>query len=144
VKLTTKTRYSLKILTQLALDFNKKPIKGKDIANEHKMSEAYLEQIMITLKSAGLIKTERGCNGGYILAKHPSSITALQIIELFEGKIEFSECRGKKRECSLLGKCATTNVWTKLSSALKNEAAKITIESIIDDYIFFNTQEYII
>ena len=86
MKLSTKTRYGLRILLQIAADTenNKKgSVKGKSIAQMQNVSEAYLEQIMIPFKTAGFVKTVRGCNGGYALNRPAESITVLDIIELF-------------------------------------------------------------
>jgi Rrf2 family protein len=99
---------------------------------------------MIPLKSAELVRTVRGCNGGYSLNKSPEDITILNIIELFEGKIEFAECNAEnKGKCSLLDRCFTSEVWAHLSKSLRDEAAKITLASILEK-IDGQTQEYVI
>jgi Rrf2 family transcriptional regulator, cysteine metabolism repressor len=144
MKLTTKTRYSLRILVQLALNKNKQALKGKEIAGKQKISEPYLEQIMIPLKTSALVKTIRGCNGGYTLNKSPESITVLDILELFEGKIEFADCLNQKYKCSLFNSCPTASIWMKLSNALADEARKITLENVIEEYQNPNIQEYVI
>ncbi|MCP4178212.1 MAG: Rrf2 family transcriptional regulator [bacterium] len=146
MKLTTKTRYSLRILVQLALNKNRQALKGKVIAGKQKISEPYLEQIMIPLKTSSFVKTIRGCNGGYALNKSPESITVLDILELFEGKIEFSECQNEKYACSIYvnNNCPTSQIWRKLSNALADEARKITLQNIIDEYQNSNVQEYVI
>ena len=144
MQLTTKTRYSLRILVQLALNYNKIPVKGKDISSKQNISEPYLEQIMITIKSAGFVKTVRGCHGGYVLNREPENVSVLDIIELFEGKIEFADCISEKERCSLYCNCPTTDVWKHLSLTLKNEAKKTTLESIIKNIKKNNIQEYVI
>ncbi|HJO95393.1 MAG TPA: Rrf2 family transcriptional regulator [Victivallales bacterium] len=144
MKLTTKTRYSLRILVQLALNENKQALKGKEIASKQKISEPYLEQIMIPLKTSSFVKTIRGCNGGYTLNKSPETITVLDILELFEGKIEFSDCLNEKYKCSIFSTCPTSPIWRKLSNALADEARKITLQNIIEEYQNSNIQEYVI
>ena len=144
MKLTTKTRYSLRILIQLASNYNKVPVKGKDISSKQNISEPYLEQIMITIKSAGFVRTVRGCNGGYVLNRSPEKISVLDIIEVFEGKIEFADCLEKSSNCILFSRCPTTNIWKHLSDTLKNEAKEITLQTIIDDTNESNIQEYVI
>ena len=144
MQLTTKTRYSLRILVQLALKYNETPVKGKDISSRQNISEPYLEQIMITIKSAGFVKTVRGCNGGYILKIAPEKISVLDIMELFEGKIEFADCLNEKEKCIMYSNCPTTDVWKHLSLTLKNEAKKTTLKSIIENIKNNNMQEYVI
>ena len=144
MKLTTKTRYSLRILVQLASNYNKAPIKGKDISSKQNITEPYLEQIMITMKSVGFVRTVRGCNGGYVLNKNPKNISVLDIIEVFEGKIEFSECLENSSNCMMFPQCPTANIWKHLSDTLKNEAKEITLQTIVDNINESNIQEYVI
>ena len=145
MRLSTKSRYSLRILVQLALEMKTtSAVKGRVIAKKQDLSEAYLEQIMIPLKSAELVRTIRGCNGGYSLNKNPEDVTILHIIELFEGKIEFAEGNGDTSTgSSLLEHCPTTDVWNHLSKTLRDEASKITLASIVDK-IDGQFQEYVI
>jgi len=145
MKLSSKTRYSLRILLQIAMDAKeRKMVKGREIATKQQISEAYLEQIMIPLKSAGLVSTIRGCRGGYSLGKIPEEITVLNIIEIFEGKIEFADCKPDGDKCKMLEQCFTSGIWSELSVALGVAAAKITLASIIEKQANRNSKEYII
>ncbi len=148
MKLTTKSRYSLRILIQLAEYTYNKPtaLRGKDISAAQDISEAYLEQIMIPLKTAGLVKTIRGCNGGYRLSKAPQEVTVLDILELFEGEIKFADCfeNDNSQQCKRLLRCPTSKVWQHLSDTLRNEAKGITLASIIEDMDKTPLLEYII
>ncbi len=134
MKLSTKPRYGLRILIQIALD-NKdgKAAQGKSIAKKQEISEPYLEQIMIPLKNSGLVRTTRGCNGGYFLNKQPEEITVLDIIELFEGEFNLVDCVTDPKACSRRKNCYTINVWRKLASSFKGTAEKITLASILDE-----------
>jgi len=146
MRLSTKARYSLRILVQLAMEKGvTKALRGKDIAKKQCISEPYLEQIMIPLKAALLVSTIRGCRGGYSLNKDAEEITVLDIIELFEGKIQFVNCLEKDdgKKCGMYDRCPTTNVWAHLSDTLKNEAAKITLASIVQQ-VREQGQEYVI
>ena len=145
MKLSSKTRYSLRILLQIILDAEDgQTVKGRQIAAKQHISEAYLEQIMIPLKSAGLVNTIRGCRGGYSLGKSPENITVLNIIELFEGKIEFADCKPNGEKCGMLNQCFTSGIWNELSNALAIAAEKITLASIIEKYANQNSKEYVI
>ncbi len=132
MKLSTKTRYGLRILLQIAVDqTTQETVKGKDIAAKQDISEPYLEQIMIPLKSSGIIKTTRGCRGGYKIAIPLKEISVCRIIELFEGEITLVKCSDKDGSCKRLYKCQTTNVWAKLASVIKEETKKVTIASLL-------------
>ncbi len=144
MRLSTKSRYSLRILIQLAsVGENKAPVKGRLIAKQQEISEPYLEQIMIPLKAAELVKTVRGCHGGYVLGKSPEDITTLDIIELFEGRIEFDSGDAANKKKSFLDECPTTKVWADLSEMLRVEAKKITLASILEQVVS-KVQEYVI
>ncbi len=144
MKLTTKTRYSLRILCQLASTYNGSPIRSKEIAEKQQIPEPYLEQIMLSLKSSGIVNTVRGCNGGFVLLKPPEETTVLEIMELFEGKIEFSDCNKNSSTCSMLYRCPTTKIWATLAKNLREEAGKITLAEVIKNNQPENINEYII
>jgi Rrf2 family transcriptional regulator, cysteine metabolism repressor len=144
MKLTTKTRNSLRILVQLASSYKKGPIKGKDISSKQNISEPYLEQIMITLKSVGFVRTVRGCNGGYVLNRPSENISVLDVLEVFEGKIELAGRLENPLDNNLFSQCPTTSIWKHLSNTLKSEAKEITLQIIVDKMNESNIQEYVI
>ncbi|MGM0461310.1 MAG: RrF2 family transcriptional regulator [Fibrobacterota bacterium] len=147
MRLSTKTRYSLRILVQLAAVADSAgSIKGKVMAQEQEISEPYLEQIMIPLKGAGFVSTIRGCNGGYVLNANPEKVTVLDVIELFDGPVQFADCHEKSNgaPCKRYTTCPTTHVWDHLSEILRKEAAKITVKELADKYRATNYQEYVI
>ena len=146
MKLSTKSRYGLRILIQIALDnMNGKQLsQGKNIAKKQGVTDAYLEQIMIPLKRGGIVGTVRGCNGGYDLRKTPDQITVLEIIELFEGRIKLADCSSGKQRCERLDECPTINVWKELEDAFREKAATITLDSILEHYRKDMSIDYII
>ena len=145
MKLSTKTRYGLRILIQIALSCDqRKAVKGKFIAAKQDISEAYLEQIMIPLKNADIIRTLRGCNGGYALKRQPEEITVLDIIELFEGKVNLVKCVEDEKECYRCSYCLANRVWGKLADSLRKEAGAITLDQLISEAKTMNTPEYVI
>jgi Rrf2 family cysteine metabolism transcriptional repressor len=94
VKISTKGRYGLTIMMELANRFGEGPVSLKSIAQRHELSEHYLEQLIAPLRNAGLVKSIRGAYGGYVLAKEPAEISAGDIIRVLEGPIspvEFAE-----------------------------------------------------
>ena len=133
MKLSTRSRYGLRILLQIAIESREGRLaQGKLISEKQNVSEPYLEQIMITLRSSGLVRTVRGCNGGYQLNRNPEHITVLEVVELFEGELKIVDCEPGKKRCPRKENCLTTNVWKKLSDALRKSASEITLKEIID------------
>ncbi|MFF2480487.1 cysteine metabolism transcriptional regulator CymR [Paenibacillus sp. NPDC058071] len=87
MKISTKGRYGLTIMMELAAKFGEGPISLKSIAERNQLSEHYLEQLVAPLRNAGLVKSIRGAYGGYILSKEPETITAGDVIRILEGPI---------------------------------------------------------
>jgi Rrf2 family protein len=135
MRLSTKSRYGLRILLQIAMDNrDEKAAQGKSISKKQDISEPYLEQIMIPLKTAGYVRTTRGCNGGYFLNKAPKDITVLDVIELFEGELNLVDCVSDEKNCSRIKSCQTSNVWKKLADSIRGAAGKITLASILEEH----------
>ena len=136
MKLSTKPRYGIRILTEIALAARKgeESVSGKYIAKSQHIAEGYLEQIMIPLKRAGLVGTIRGCNGGYTLRKKEKEISVLNVIELFEGHVNLSNCSQKCEKSEWNSKCPTKEIWSRLASSFRKEADAIKLKEIVDDY----------
>ncbi|MEW8993366.1 Rrf2 family transcriptional regulator [Clostridium sp.] len=133
MKLSTKGRYGVKAMVDLAINFGKSPISIKSISNRQNISEYYLEQLFSVLRKAELIKSIRGANGGYILAKDPKEITVYQILEVLEGPIEISTCLDSDG-CNNIDCCATRIVWKKIKDSIDSVTMAITLQDIVDDY----------
>ena len=122
MKLSTKPRYGLRILAQIAADGgDKTPVCGKAVASKQGISIAYIEQILIPMRNAGLVRTVRGRNGGYMLDRPAADITLLEIIELFEGRLELVAERDKS---------SASHIWKRLTESLRTEAADITVAEL--------------
>lgn len=136
MKLSTKPRYGIRILTEIALAARRgeQSVSGKFIAETQHIAEGYLEQIMIPLKRAGLVGTIRGCNGGYTLLKAETDISVLNVIELFEGRVSLSDCSTKCKRSEWASKCPTKKVWERLACSFRKEADAIKLKEIVDDY----------
>lgn len=141
MRVSTRTRYGLRILLQLA-EADGKPVKGKDIVRKQQISEPYMEQIMIKLRKSGWVVTERGCTGGYKLQGKPEKITILGLIELFEGPLELVTCIDKDKRCILMNKCKTTVSWSFLAKKIREEARKLSLSKIIE--LNSEIKEYVI
>ena len=133
MRLSTRSRYGMRILVQIACDCREKDcVRGRVVAEKQGISEAYLEQILIPLKTSGLVRTVRGRNGGYALNVDPASISVLDVIELFEGPFELAECETEDKRCERVEKCPMYEVWHRLSEVMRREAAKITLAELAE------------
>lgn len=133
MKLSTKGRYGVKAMVDLAINYGKNPIPIKSISSRQNISEYYLEQLFSMLRKAELINSIRGSNGGYILAKNPKDITVYQILEVLEGPIEISTCL-ESDGCNNIDCCATRMVWKKIKDSIDSVTTSITLQDIVDDY----------
>jgi Rrf2 family protein len=132
MKVSTKTRYGLRIILQLAEALSsEKAVKGRDIVLKQGISEPYMEQIMIKLRKTGWVITERGCKGGYKINVAPEDITILDFIELFEGPLKLVNCNDKDKRCMRFDECKTSGTWQILAENFRREADKITLTKII-------------
>ncbi len=134
MKLSTKGRYGLKAMFQLALYKSEGPIPLKNIANKQNISEQYLEQIFSSLKKSGLVKSVRGAQGGYFLAKEPKEITVGDILIVLEGPVSLSNCVLDEDICENSGKCVTKVVWEKIKKGIDEVINSITLQDMIDDH----------
>ena len=140
--LSTKSRYGLKMIFQLALSYGKGTMSLKDIANKLDLSDTYLEQLMSQLKKAGLVNSIRGAQGGYVLSREPSLITVGEIIRTLEGSLAPSECvAGEDSECSKADYCATRLIWEKIMVGIDNVIDAITLQDMLNDYDKLNEKE---
>lgn len=130
MKLSTRTRYGVRFMLDLALKHGTGPTLLKDIAKEEGISEKYLSLIVIPLKAAGLLKASRGANGGYNLSKDPSAITLKEIVECLEGKIFLVDCVSDPRECIKSRSCATRDVWQSVADKMSETLDSLTLADI--------------
>jgi Rrf2 family protein len=135
MKLSTKGRYGVKAMFELALNFQRETVSIKEISEKINVSEYYLEQLFSSLRKAGLIKSIRGAQGGYMLAKQPDAITVADIFNVLEGPIEISDCVAEdESNCSKMGYCATRLLWIKISDSINQVTHSISLQDMINDY----------
>jgi len=123
MKISTKGRYGLTIMIELAKKYGEGPTSLKSIAKDNDLSEHYLEQLASPLRNAGLIKSIRGAYGGYILTKGPKEITAGDVIRVLEGPLTIVE--GIEEE-----KPAQQSLWLQIRDAVKNVLDQTTLEEL--------------
>lgn len=138
MKISTKGRYGLTIMMELARKFGEGPVSLKSIAEKHSLSEHYLEQLVAPLRNAGLVKSIRGAYGGYILPESPETITAGRIIRILEGPIspvDFTEEDDP----------AKRDLWIRIRDSIASVLDSTTLANLIsfqgegqqDDYMFY-------
>lgn len=135
MRLTTKGHYGLKAMFDLALNFGEEPIPLKAVAERQNLSECYLEQLMAMLRKAGLVKSVRGAQGGYILARDPDKIKVGDIIRALEGPIAPLDCVNEEEPgtCDEGHYCISRNVWAKVRDSITDVLDSITLADMCRD-----------
>ena len=132
MKISTKGRYALRLMVDLALNNNGENISLKEISARQGISVKYLEQIISMLNRAGYVKSERGSNGGYRLTKKPEEYTVGMILRLTEGSLAPIACVDENGGgCDRFEQCATFSVWKKLSDAINGVVDGITVADLV-------------
>ena len=131
MKISTKGRYGLRTLMDIAAHQVKGPVNLNDIAERQGISAKYLWQIMNLLKTAGLVRGTRGPKGGYILLRDPASITLLDVIQVLEGPVTLVECVDDPDYCSRTGTCVAYTVWSEVSLSIREALRKVSLAEIL-------------
>jgi Rrf2 family protein len=133
MKISTKGRYALRLMLDLAINYTGEYISIKSIAARQDISEKYLEQIITQLNRAGYVRSIRGAQGGYMLAKAPSEYTVGMILRLMEGSLAPVSCI-EDETCDRASRCATQEVWQKIQEAVENVVDNITLADLVIRY----------
>jgi Rrf2 family protein len=130
MKLSTKGRYGARAVLELAVRYGSGPVMVKEIAVNQGISERYLEHILNTLRTAGLVKSTRGAKGGYELSKPPSKITLGVIVRALEGPMDIAPCVDEG-ECSRSSECVMYGIWKKVKESIDSVLDAITLEDMV-------------
>ncbi len=130
MKITTRGRYAVMAVVNLAAASRGNPVCLKDISREEAISELYLQQLFARLRKQNLVKSVRGPRGGFILARHPAEITIGEIIRAAEGVSRRVGCRASGRKCGMIERCRTQNMWDTLETRIDEFLDSITIEAL--------------
>ena len=131
MKISTKGRYGLRTLMDIAIHQSQGPVNLNDIAGRQAISSKYLWQIVNLLKTAGFVRGTRGPNGGYTLLMDPADITLIHVIETLEGPLSLVECVDGANACSLADHCVAHSVWAEVSQTIRNALQNITLAEIL-------------
>jgi Rrf2 family cysteine metabolism transcriptional repressor len=132
MKLSTRGRYGLRAMIDMAISEEQSPIATHTIAEREGLSERYLEQLMVPLKRSVLVKSVRGSQGGYVLARRPEDITAGDIIRALEGPIAPVECVSEvnPEECGRSDYCVTRILWSKIRDSIAEVLDSYTLADL--------------
>lgn len=136
MKLSTKGRYGLRAMLELALMYDKGNCSIKQIAERQDLSESYLEQLVALLKKHKLVKSTRGAQGGYSLALPPEQISVGDVLRALEGSLNPVDCAlvNEEKECSDQDYCVTKYVWKKISDSINDVVNNIALQDMVNDY----------
>jgi Rrf2 family protein len=132
MRISTKGKYALRLMLDLALNDSENPVRIKDVAKRQDISIKYLEQIISILNKAGYVRSIRGSQGGYFLSKKPEDYTVGMILRLTEGSLTPSDCVDDPSTCPRYENCTTIYVWQKINTAVNNVIDNITLEDLVN------------
>lgn len=131
MRLTTKGRYAVTAMVELALHQDKGRISLAEIAERHGISQSYLEQLFAALRRRGLVDGTRGPGGGYRLARRRTEISVADVIDAVDESVDATRCGGK-RNCKGEQGCITHNLWAELSDQIRHHLANVSLENVVD------------
>ncbi len=131
MKLSTRSRYGTRMMLDLAKHFDEGPVQISDISKRENISVKYLEQLIIPLKKAGIIKSFRGPKGGHILTSPPDEITIGDIVRILEGGIDLIDCIENPECCDRMDHCLMRGIWEEATKAMYEKLDSVTLSSII-------------
>ncbi|OLZ08588.1 RrF2 family transcriptional regulator [Sulfobacillus thermosulfidooxidans] len=133
IKISSKGRYGVKAVYELALHYGQGPVAVSWIAKAQNISEQYLEQLMGPLKKAGLVRGLRGAQGGYMLAKPPAEISVSDVVDAVEGPIVLTDCSSEDAQgCPDMDFCVGPDVWSRVQEALIATMSSMSFQMLID------------
>ncbi|OQA79365.1 MAG: HTH-type transcriptional regulator CymR [Lentisphaerae bacterium ADurb.Bin242] len=133
MKISTKGRYGLRILLDLARHENGNPRLIRDIAESQQISEKYISRLIIDLRRAGMVRSIRGAKGGFRIAKSPRELTLLDIVEVMEGPLSIVDCVRAPERCPRNLHCVTREIWDNLNADIRESMRKVTLQDIIEN-----------
>lgn len=134
MKISTKGRYALRLMLDLALCGGKEPVSLRDVAERQGLSDKYLEQIVTPLSRAGLVRSVRGAGGGYLLTRSPEEYTVGDILRPLEGDLAPVECATDSDFCEHCGECVTVELWQEIHRAVSQVVDGTTLADLLERY----------
>ncbi len=139
MKISTKGRYGVRILLDLALHAGGKPRLLREISTSQQISEKYISRLMVRLRRANMVRSVRGAKGGFRFSRKPAELTLLDIVEAMEGPIAI--VTPAKRVTKYSGNSVAGEIWERLNSEIRESMRQITLQDILDNYYRQNADE---
>lgn len=134
MRMSTRGRYGLRLMLDIAMNMEKGPVSLREIAARQEISEKYLEQITIRLSRAGLVQGTRGARGGYRLARASDEISVGDVLRAVEGSLEPVECVGENYSCDRAESCMTIELWRDIKTAVEKVVDQKTLADLVRSY----------
>lgn len=132
MRISTRTRYGMRAILELAYAYKAGPLQIKLIAQRQNISNKYLEQLVAIIKSAGIVRSIRGPHGGYLLARPPEEIKLSEIFMALEGSVLTTECVEHEDACLAYADCITRQLWMQMNDAILNVLRNKTLQDLVD------------
>ena len=132
MRISTKGRYALRMMIDIAENQSKGYVALKDVAERQNISKKYLEQIALRLSQANMLQAVRGFQGGYMLVRPTSEYVVGQILEIVEGSLSPVPCLEQPNLCGMSACCKTLPMWTELDRCIRSYLYGITLEDVIE------------
>lgn len=132
MKLSTKGRYGLRALADLAAHADGKPVSVISIAQRQNLSDNYLENMFATLKKAGIVRSVKGVGGGYLLAREASDIRVGEVLTALEGDLSIIEADPSDTGTQSLKHCIDTHVWDVVSDRIRKVVGSVTLQDLVE------------
>ena len=132
MRVSTKGRYGLRILLDVAVYEKEGPVALRDISRRQAISQKYLWQVINPLKMAGLLRATRGAHGGYVLAQSPAKISIRDIVEILEGPVSVVGCVQTPTTCDRSSSCTARSAWAVVEAKIKEAMEGITLQYLLE------------
>ena len=133
MKLSTRTRYGIRAMLEIALHRDGRPVDLNEISRNQEISKKYLHALLVQLKNGGFITSVRGNAGGYLLAKRPEEITLFDIFSTLEGPTELVDCVASSKACNRYERCATRKLWERIGGTIRKELEGMSLADLVKE-----------
>lgn len=134
LRLSTRGEYGVRAIYEIAKNYHNAPMTIREIAERQNLSISYLEQILNRLRREGLIKSQRGPGGGYVLSREPEDITIGRILKALEGPVAIAQCLDpKKKGCSQIERCVSKPLWKSLGERVERFLETISLSDLLKE-----------
>jgi Rrf2 family transcriptional regulator, cysteine metabolism repressor len=132
MRVSAKTTYAMEAMVDVAMQGGEGPVAVREVARRRAISPNYLQQIFIQLRTAGLVRSERGAGGGFVLGRPPSDIKMSEIVSVFEGPIDLIGCAADTNSCSRSVSCAVRQLWVEVGEGIRRTLDSVTLQDVTD------------